>query len=116
MAMAYPGITHCSECGSPLGIGEFGVCTDCENEEKELSADEMFKKIGYKFDNNESCHNMIIYKKRFFSEKYENCLTNEIIFLTDEKKVAKSDYNGLDDLINIDELKAINKKIEEMGW
>lgn len=34
--IAFPGVTHCNKCGKPLQAGEFVICNECENEEKEL--------------------------------------------------------------------------------
>lgn len=30
MSMAFPGITHCRECNSPLKYNEVGLCKECE--------------------------------------------------------------------------------------
>ena len=37
MPFAYRGVTHCSECGKKLKIGELAICKECENKEKEVS-------------------------------------------------------------------------------
>ena len=37
MPFAYRGVTHCSECGKKLKIGELAICKECENKEKEIS-------------------------------------------------------------------------------
>lgn len=34
MSMAFPGMTHCSNCWRPLDMGEFGLCSKCAGEEK----------------------------------------------------------------------------------
>lgn len=34
MSMAFPGMTHCSKCYSPLSMTEIGICKSCENKEK----------------------------------------------------------------------------------
>lgn len=45
MGMAMRGVTHCSECGSPLGMGEFGICQTCINEKNNKVKQEQEKKI-----------------------------------------------------------------------
>lgn len=35
MGLACRGITHCSKCGSPLGIDEHLLCKDCRTDEDE---------------------------------------------------------------------------------
>lgn len=35
MSFACPGITHCSNCHRALSMNEYGLCKDCEMEQKE---------------------------------------------------------------------------------
>lgn len=48
MSMAMRGVTHCSECGSPLGMGEFGICQQCVNERNNKVKEERKKEIQYR--------------------------------------------------------------------
>lgn len=65
---------------------------------KEKTADEMFKELGYKKDINELGH-LYYYGK------------NGIIrFSINEKMIDKLNW------ISMQELKVINKKVEELGW
>lgn len=41
MSMAFPGLTHCRKCYSPLNMNEFGICKSCE--EKEKKEEELYK-------------------------------------------------------------------------
>ena len=44
--IVFPGVTYCSKCGKPLQAGEFAICNECENEEKELKYnDDIMKEI-----------------------------------------------------------------------
>lgn len=63
-------------------------------------ADEMFEELGY---NKYEYNGKIEYLSR---EKNQ-----EIIFHQDRKEIEQ-----LDSIINIFELQAINKKVEELGW
>ena len=77
---------------------------------KEKTADEMFEKIGYKkYTSNED----IMYMKNLFM----------ITFIIDNKTVIteykQGDYNFpciKPFEIQMEELQAINKKVEELGW
>lgn len=71
---------------------------------KEKSADELFKELGYieKF----SYDKFIVYRT-----DSSHSAGHSIEFFTNSHKVFNS-YNT----INMQELKAINKKCEELGW
>ena len=84
---------------------------NCDEEEikatKEKSADEMFSELGYrkidKFDKD--------YNKDFIRyEKNNNC----ILFKLENNKACKLGNNR--NYFNMQELKAINKKCEELKW
>lgn len=65
-----------------------------------MSAREMFEKLGYKQE------------KGDWIEYFKN--EDTIIFM-DDKTFYKRHYYDPGD-INIEELKAINKQVEELGW
>lgn len=91
---------------------------DCEQEERgckgcaycEKSADEMFEELGY--------------------EKLDKRLLKNIIFTDGNKKIYfhkvhekikcveydKEEKNFIEGYFTTEELKAINKKVEELGW
>ena len=72
---------------------------------KEKTADEMFKELGYKKENNPEVE--IIYIKD----------ENHIIrFWKPSQQIIKQDEQGLYMGINIEELQAINKKCKELNW
>lgn len=48
MSLAMRGLTHCEECGSPLGMGEFGICQQCVNERNNKVKEERKKEIQYR--------------------------------------------------------------------
>lgn len=69
-----------------------------------MTAKEMFEKLGYEY------------------RKFTNCIeyfngTSLIIFDFDLLALRKTDkYYISDEYITIDESKAVNKQIEELGW
>ena len=68
-------------------------------------ADEMFKKLGYeKTENNTE----IRYKEE--KNALEETFRFEILFLKTLKVV------GIDHLLDMQELQAINEKVKELGW
>lgn len=67
-----------------------------------MNADEMFEKLGYK-------------KQEGLREIHYYCDDNEIILYKDFKWFSCSKQEEID-FINIQELQAINKKVEELGW
>ena len=75
-----------------------------------MSAKEMFEKLGYIENNDrEDCLRYTI--KGFIGQIVE------IRFYLDTKRFAKQGYD--DDiayLITLEELQAINKQVEELGW
>ena len=73
-----------------------------------LTADEMFEKLGYEILFKDK--NIIQYE---FEGKY---MDNEIRFDLKGKTVLKEYSTGESQEISIQELQAINKKCEELGW
>lgn len=74
--------------------------------EEELTADEMFEKLGY---------------EKTFTEvdniKYYKDDDNVIYFVITHRTFHKTgEYDGMCDAITMQELKAINKKCKELGW
>ena len=72
-----------------------------------MSAKEMFKKLGYKRKRKGYDRNYMAYCK--------DNLEIKIIFDLEEKTFLKK-YRYGSMSIKLDELKAINKQIEELGW
>ena len=73
---------------------------------EELTADEMFKKLKY---------------EKSFTEvdniKYYKDDDNVIYFVITHRTFHKTgEYDGMCDAITIQELQAINKKCQELGW
>lgn len=87
---------------------------DLDNEELEATknrekiADEMFEKLGYEILFKDK--NIIQYE---LEGKY---MDNEIRFDLKGKTVLKEYSTGESQEISIQELQAINKKCEELGW
>ena len=84
---------------------------EIEVKEKEKTADELFKELGYK--KNET---------KFFSLRYTrqcNIVDGELehIIFTKSKKVKfQYQYTDISKGIDMQELQAINKKVLELGW
>lgn len=73
---------------------------------KEKTADKLFEELGYKKIRNDE--NKVIYE----NEKKSKF----ILFNKEEKAVEVSAEYGLSELIYTNELQAINKKSQELGW
>ena len=69
-------------------------------------ADKMFEELGYYKDFDEMTHE---YRKKCDGDLFE------IDFWLDEKEVSKNYYRDAG-YITMQELQAINKKCEELGW
>lgn len=69
-------------------------------------ADKMFEELGYYKDFNNRTHE---YRKELDGEQFE------IDFWLNEREISKNNYRNIG-YITIEELKAINKKCEELGW
>lgn len=115
--MTYNDITYCSrECANmeckrnqkhlPKGakIVSMAEFTDCENW-KEIDADFMFERLGYEKKDE---RNFITYINR--------SIHTNIIFCKEKKSFYCEDNFGESEIINMAELKAINKKCQELGW
>jgi hypothetical protein len=70
-----------------------------------MSAKEMFEELGYEQDTK---NNVIYYFKKIHIPK--SCIVYSINFITDKKEIFISKN------IDMEELKAINKQVEELGW
>ena len=113
--MTYNDITYCSkECANmeckrnqkhipkDWEIVSMAGFTDCENW-KEVDADFMFEQLGYK---KEEFDVWVKYHKEDMG----------IEFWFDDKTITKNQEVELYSFITIPELKAINKKCQELGW
>ena len=81
-------------------IEEFGM-SEC------MTAKKMFESLGYKLIRSDNC--FISYEKN----KIDALI--RIVFVMKDKKFY-SEYNVVAHDITMDELKAVNKQIEELGW
>ena len=74
-----------------------------------MKAEEMFKEIGYRQIDETPTY--IEYVKEV------NTKIVEIVFDLEEKRIIKQDFNTLFSYyIKFEEIQAINKQIEELGW
>ena len=72
-----------------------------------MTAKEMFEKLGYKQQEVINKENYLLYISKM----------NEIIFNKKHKQVGKQIVNSaITDMITLEELQAINKQVEELGW
>lgn len=75
---------------------------------KEKTADEMFEELGYK---------ILFEDKKIIQYEFEGIyMDNEIKFDLKGKTVLKEYSTGESQEISTQELQAINKKVEELGW
>ena len=77
-------------------------------EDKKMSADEMFKELGYKKKN------LDIIFSRFWEEWENEDLAKTFSFNTEYETIDITDENKYG--ITMQELQAINKKCQELGW
>lgn len=76
--------------------------------EEELTADEMFENLGYKKQDGDDCW------LEYYKNSYE--ITKIIEFELNEQYIFVQTTQGDSMPISLKELKAINKKVEELGW
>ena len=96
-----------------------------------MSAKEMFEKLGYELTKDGKILLTYYYKGKIGLSKYEHKNTKphllygtdkEIIFDKEDKNFLtrcpsrQEDYEDCSVEINMQELQAINKQIEELGW
>lgn len=77
---------------------------------EELTADEMFKKLGYIKSRAQKQAGMV--EDEYYYPKEQTLLT----FWKDKEVSKYSEETEESDYINMQELQAINKKVEELGW
>lgn len=71
-----------------------------------MNAREMFKKLGYKYNKYRDRNQMIEYRKGD---------STSVLFWINERVFSVSEYCEPKD-ITVDEFKAIQKQMEELGW
>lgn len=71
-----------------------------------MNAKEMFEKLGYKYNKNRNRNRMIEYCKED---------STSVLFWINERKFSVSEYCEPKD-ITVDEFKAVQKQMEELGW
>lgn len=84
---------------------------ELEGKSEQMTAKEMFEELGYNLDRAEE--DSRLYCKDILDKNTLGYKDSEMIYFDDE-------YNGIyftnKEHLNINELKAINKQIEELGW
>lgn len=83
-----------------------------------MSAKEMFEKLGYKQEKDDKIH-ITYYNGNF--ENIQKCDKQITFDLESKSFIAYSpyelnDYEDCSIFINMKELQAINKQVEELGW
>ena len=76
-----------------------------------MTAKEMFEELGYNLDTAEE--NSRLYCKDILDKSTFGYKDSEMIYFDDEYNEI---YFTNKEHLNIDELKAINKQVEELGW
>lgn len=71
-----------------------------------MTARQMFEKLGYKYNKNRNRNRMIEYCKED---------STSVLFWINERKFSVSEYCEPKD-ITVDEFKAVQKQMEELGW
>ena len=76
--------------------------------EKEKTADKMFEELGYEKIEDIRTNKGVIYSIKTGHGTYSEYRT--ILFILETKRICTNEY------ITMQELQAINKKVEELGW
>lgn len=91
------------------------MITESRDVEEELTADEMFEKLGYeKIDKKGLKH--IQYVRQINKNTKENITFHKTFKKVEVYFYDYEDYDELTKPIAMQELKAINKKVEELEW
>ncbi len=79
-----------------------------------MTAKKMFKKLRYKINKNKD---KIEYSKSIKLDDYES-LDYVIIFNKNEKRIELDQFDFYEEnyVLSLEELQAINKQVEELGW
>ena len=72
-----------------------------------MTAKEMFERLGYEYNYYPNSHKIICFLNRDYEFHF---VSNTIIFYKKQKTVKIEGY------LNLKELQAINKQVEELGW
>lgn len=82
-----------------------------------MTADEMFKELGYEIRRNSIDEDDFVeYKKTLFNNEEQYIvfdIENELININREDF---KNFQSVTSILSRKELKAINKKVEELGW
>lgn len=97
-----------------ITIEQFKQVKEKVENERKLTATKMFEKLGYKKLVNRSNKIYLTYWKNEEEEDDTGCIYS-IIFNKRTKQVAKT-INNYFNYIDLQELQAINKQVEELGW
>lgn len=76
-------------------------------------ADKMFEELGYK---KEQDNNYILFEKELLNKEVKTIVFNLNKALIDIRTEDDYYYQTITTVMNMQELKAINKKVEELGW
>ena len=91
------------------------MITESRDVEEELTADEMFEKLGYeKIDKKGLKH--IQYVRQINKNTRENITFHKTFKKVEVYFYDYEDYEELTKPIAMQELKAINEKVKELGW
>ena len=74
-----------------------------------MTAKEMFEELGYELKNND--------KNEWYYQKGNEYFDTKVIYFDEEDKTLKCHDGGCGNVpIDVEELKAIQKQVEELGW
>lgn len=80
-----------------------------------MSAKEMFEKLGYKLAND--CEYYLFYEKALKENpEYENDYLHISFEKKDKAFIKTYGDDNSPEIITMEELQAINKQVEELGW
>lgn len=82
------------------------LANKADSKHEEITSCEMFKNLGYKYNKSRNRNRMIEYCKEDYTS---------VLFWINEREFSVSEYGELKN-ITVDEFKAIQKQMEELGW
>lgn len=85
-----------------------------------MNVDEMFEKLGYEKQEiiDEDTNELICikYTKNIFEDEYQYIVFDTKHNLLNTTREMRNFYRTVTSIISMQELQAINKKVEELGW
>lgn len=77
-------------------------------------ADKMFEKLGY--EKEDETTEYVKYTKNIYEDVFQDIIFDLVHNLVNVVREDRAFYRTITAILSIEELQAINKKVEELGW